>query len=190
MLEGGLPVAIEKVNQDWQATMSHIDFHRENLLPLLSGLHQGNLLPALLFNFSRDNVEHLGQHLVEQLTKGEERYKATNKHWKTKLEEWNKWKDDEPARRKAEEKKLKGITIAALIVSGLSLIGAFMSGIGLLGGIVGAILGFVAMKKNPEAKPWPLIAALAGVVATVISIVVIVILLVSWIPYLIAIGQM
>jgi len=75
-------------------------------------------------------------------------------------------------------------------VSGLSLIGAFMSGIGLLGGIVGAILGFVAMKKNPEAKPWPLIAALAGVVATVISIVVIVILLVSWIPYLIAIGQM
>lgn len=109
MLEGGLPVAIEKVNQDWQATMSHIDFHRENLLPLLSGLHQGNLLPALLFNFSRDNVEHLGQHLVEQLTKGEERYKATNKHWKTKLEEWNKWKDDEPARRKAEEKKLKGI---------------------------------------------------------------------------------
>lgn len=109
-LEQGLPVALKKADEDWlPGTTAHLDFQRENLLHLLGGMHRENLLPALAFNFSRDDVETLGQHLVEGLTAKENDFKANNKSWKAKVAEWEQWVNDEPARKKAEEKKMKAI---------------------------------------------------------------------------------
>ena len=60
------------------------------------------------------------------------------------------------------EKKFKGITIAAIVLVGLGFLGMFAAGSGWLFALIGAILGFVAMKRNPQAKPWPMIAAIAS----------------------------
>lgn len=84
------------------------------------------------------------------------------------------------------EKKLKGITVWALVLSGLGLLLSFVFGLGFLPALVGAILGFVAIRKNPEGRPWPLVAGIVGAVAVVISIVVGVvnaIRLAQWIEY-------
>ncbi|PWN20712.1 P-loop containing nucleoside triphosphate hydrolase protein [Microstroma glucosiphilum] len=108
-LESGLQKRIDEVNKAWPATMSHIDFQRENLLPFLGNLENQKLMPALLFDFNRDDVETLGMHLVAELVKQEDNYKAHNKAWQAKLEEWDQWKTDEPDRRKAEERKMKAL---------------------------------------------------------------------------------
>lgn len=84
------------------------------------------------------------------------------------------------------EKKLKGITVWALVLSGLGLLLSFVFGLGFLPALVGAILGFVAIRKNPEGRPWPLVAGIVGAVAVVISIIVGVvnaIRLAQWIEY-------
>jgi hypothetical protein len=84
------------------------------------------------------------------------------------------------------QKKLKGITLWAIILSGLGLVLSFVFGLGFLPALIGCILGFVAMRKNPEAKPWPLVAAIVGAIAVVISIVLSIIngiRLVQWIEY-------
>lgn len=88
------------------------------------------------------------------------------------------------------EKKIKGITITAIILSALGVIGTFISGTGFLMGLAGGIVGLIAMKKNPEAKPWPLIAMLAGFVSAVASLIVFSVLAVQWMNYLIAVGSL
>ncbi|CAO1624676.1 unnamed protein product [Sympodiomycopsis kandeliae] len=109
-LEQGLPKALAQADKEWlPGTTAHSDFQKENLLPLLGGMHRESLLPALAFNFSRDDVETLGQHLVEELLAKENDFKGNNKAWKAKVAEWEQWQNDEPARRKAEEKKMKAI---------------------------------------------------------------------------------
>ena len=50
--------------------------------------------------------------------------------------------------------------------------------------------GFVAMKKNPEAKPWPMITAIAGSIIFIICLVIGIIMAVNWIPWLIEYGNM
>lgn len=90
----------------------------------------------------------------------------------------------------AGEKKLKGITIAALVLTGLGFLGMWFAGSGWLFALIGAILGFVAMKKNPEAKPWPMIAAIAGSIIFIICLVIGIIMAVNWIPYLMEISSM
>ena len=86
------------------------------------------------------------------------------------------------------EKRIKGITIAALILGGLGFLGMWAAGSGWLFALIGAILGFVAMKKNPEAKPWPMIAAVGSSVVFIICLVLVIIMLVNWIPYFTAIS--
>ena len=49
-----------------------------------------------------------------------------------------------------------------------------------------AILGFVAVRKNPEAKPWPLIAGIVGAVAALASAILFTVNIVNaiaWIEY-------
>lgn len=90
----------------------------------------------------------------------------------------------------AGEKRFTGITIAALVLVGLGFLGMWIAGSGWLFALIGMILGFVAMKKNPAAKPWPMIAAIAGAIVFVISLVVLIIMAVNWIPWLIAYGNL
>ena len=46
------------------------------------------------------------------------------------------------------------------------------------------------MKKNPEAKPWPLIAAIVGLIAAIASLIVGIVLAVAWTNYFIQLGAM
>jgi hypothetical protein len=87
------------------------------------------------------------------------------------------------------EQRFQGITITAIVLVGLGFLGMFAAGSGGLFALVGAILGFVAMRKNPEAKPWPMITAIAGSVIFIICLVIGIIMAVAWIPYLIELGQ-
>lgn len=108
-LEAGLTDDLDAADNNRAGGITHIEFQKQHLLPLLSGLHQQTLLPALCFNFSRDEVDILGYHLFKQLQDKEEHYKATNRSWLAKVKEWEQWQEDEPARKKAEEKRLKAI---------------------------------------------------------------------------------
>jgi hypothetical protein len=90
----------------------------------------------------------------------------------------------------AGEKKFKGITIAAMILTGLGLLGTFASGMGGLFALIGAILGFVAMKKNPAAKPWPMIVAIVASVLFIINLVISIIMAVAWSQYFTALAGM
>ncbi|PWN27927.1 P-loop containing nucleoside triphosphate hydrolase protein [Jaminaea rosea] len=108
-LEGNLTSKLDAADSARVGGISHLDFHKEHLLPLLAGLHQSVGLPAICFNFDRDIVETLGRHVIETLTSGEAHFKGTNKTWLAKVAEWNAWQDDEPARKKADEKRLKAI---------------------------------------------------------------------------------
>ncbi|CAO1632903.1 unnamed protein product [Parajaminaea phylloscopi] len=109
ILEGGLTAKMDAADRERKGGLSHIEFQKEHLLPLLSGMHQKQLLPALFFNFGRDAVETLGKYLVDELVGKEAHYKGTNKTWLAKVKEWEQWQADEPSRRKAEEKRLKAI---------------------------------------------------------------------------------
>lgn len=108
-LEGGLTGQMDAVDCQRTGGLSHIEFQKENFLLLMSGMYQRQLLPALFFNFDRDAVETLGNYLIRELVDKESHYKATNKIWLAKVKEWEQWLADEPSRRKAEEKRLKGI---------------------------------------------------------------------------------
>lgn len=68
------------------------------------------------------------------------------------------------------EKKLRGITIWAIVLTGLGVIGTFLFGLGFLPAAAGSVLGFIGIKQNPEAKPWPLIAGIVGALAAVVSL--------------------
>lgn len=108
-LEGGLTAKLDAADKDRLGGLSHIEFHKDHLLTLMSGMHQQQMLPALFFNFGRDAVETLGKHLVDELVNKESHYQGTNKTWLAKVKEWEQWQADEPSRRKAEEKRLKAI---------------------------------------------------------------------------------
>lgn len=76
------------------------------------------------------------------------------------------------------------VTVAALILSGLGLVFGMASGIGLPFALAGTICGVIAMRLDRPAKPWPLIALIAGAVGSIIAAVVLVVLAVRWLPLL------
>lgn len=72
-------------------------------LPLLFDLNAQGSLPAIIFNFSRDEVEGLGQRILEDLEAAETRWRASSPAYKLKVQ---KAKDDEKLaakQRKAAE---------------------------------------------------------------------------------------
>ncbi|GAA3595225.1 hypothetical protein GCM10022266_05690 [Agrococcus terreus] len=72
------------------------------------------------------------------------------------------------------------------MLTGLGVLGTLAFGLGLLPALAGAILGFVAVRKNPEAKPWPLIAGIVGAVAALASAILFTVNIVNaiaWIEY-------
>lgn len=75
-----------------------------------------------------------------------------------------------PQQGQQGEKKMRGITLWAIILSGLGLLLCWVPVLGFILAVVGCILGFMAVRKNPEAKPWPLIAGIVGAVAALIAL--------------------
>ncbi|KAJ3160876.1 hypothetical protein HDU86_008237 [Geranomyces michiganensis] len=81
-----------------------LDYALENVTALCADLHRNGKLPAILFNYSHDHVEALGQRLFDDLESAEAEYKTTDVQWKRKVEAWEAWKISEVRRKAAMEK--------------------------------------------------------------------------------------
>jgi superfamily II RNA helicase len=93
---------------------SHIDIspytrdeYQKSLLPLLNQLNDADKLPALVFHYDRNGIERIAQELVTALETAENKWKAGNADWQSKVEQWRKWKNDAKTRQKREDAKLK-----------------------------------------------------------------------------------
>ncbi|KFA45643.1 hypothetical protein S40293_08914 [Stachybotrys chartarum IBT 40293] len=64
----------------------------DTALQLLVDLRSHGALPAILFNFDRDECETTLQSVQSVLEKAEEKYRETSSAWKRKIAEYEKWK--------------------------------------------------------------------------------------------------
>ncbi|EED11862.1 DEAD/DEAH box helicase, putative [Talaromyces stipitatus ATCC 10500] len=71
----------------------------DTTLPLICSLHDQDALPALFFNYDRENCERICDHLLNQLEESEKRWKETSPEWHKKLTKFEKW-------QKAREKQV------------------------------------------------------------------------------------
>ncbi|WP_206448318.1 hypothetical protein [Agrococcus sp. KRD186] len=74
------------------------------------------------------------------------------------------------------------LTLAALILAGLGLVFAPASGIGLPFALAGTICAAIAIPRDRRARPWPLIALVAGLLGTLLAAVLVVVAMVTWGP--------
>jgi hypothetical protein len=81
-------------------------------------------------------------------------------------------------------RRLSDITWVALILSVIGLVLAFMSGAGLPVAAAGAVCGFIALRRRPDDRPWPYVAAAAGSVGTVLALILAIVTAVTWLPVL------
>ncbi|TPX54735.1 hypothetical protein PhCBS80983_g05800 [Powellomyces hirtus] len=79
-----------------------------HVMALCHNLHRNGKLPAILFNYSRHNVEALTQRIFAELIAAEMRYKNTDAQWLKKVAAWDAWKLTEAARKAAMEKIARG----------------------------------------------------------------------------------
>ena len=83
-------------------------------LPMLCDLRARDALPAILFNYNRAVCEDIASHLLDQLLEAEDRFKANDPPWQTKMTQYTQWLKLAPAREKAlkqadqKSKKKKG----------------------------------------------------------------------------------
>ena len=85
----------------------------ESTLPLLCDLKLNDALPAILFNYNRSMCEDIASYLFDQLVEAEDKWKEGSASWKTKMEKYNQWVKEAPAREKAmksgnQKSKTKG----------------------------------------------------------------------------------
>ncbi|KAH9943357.1 P-loop containing nucleoside triphosphate hydrolase protein [Epithele typhae] len=62
-----------------------------NLIALISDLHAGGDLPAILFNFDRKVCEKMAQALLTVLEEAEGTWREQNPEWKRKIKQWEAW---------------------------------------------------------------------------------------------------
>ncbi|KAJ7045103.1 hypothetical protein C8F04DRAFT_1343667 [Mycena alexandri] len=68
------------------------DDYKNNLIYLLSDLHVKGELPAILFSFDRTNCDILAQKLLSTLETAESNWRNRSVEWKTKIQQWERWK--------------------------------------------------------------------------------------------------
>ncbi|KAF2276452.1 DEAD/DEAH box helicase-like protein [Westerdykella ornata] len=85
-----------------------VDEHNpEDILPLLSTLHEQDALPGIVFNYERGMCERMCRVLLGQLVSAETRWKETSPKWKSMLQSWDAWKK---AMTKAEKRRPQKIS--------------------------------------------------------------------------------
>ncbi|KAJ1300164.1 hypothetical protein OPQ81_011916 [Rhizoctonia solani] len=67
---------------------------------LLHKLNSTGDLPCLAFNFDRSGCENFARTLVQYLLKGERDWKASNRQWLQKIEQWEAWQANSKARER------------------------------------------------------------------------------------------
>lgn len=71
----------------------------ETTLPLICSLHDQDALPALFFNYDRENCEKICYHLLQHLEEAEQYWKENNSVWQTKVAKFEMW-------QKAQDKQV------------------------------------------------------------------------------------
>ncbi|EXJ74403.1 uncharacterized protein A1O5_02699 [Cladophialophora psammophila CBS 110553] len=80
----------------------------DTTLPLICSLHDEGALPALFFNFDGSACELIGKRLLRELQEAEARWKESSKAWKSKIDKWEAWKQNQEKQgRKKVPKKTK-----------------------------------------------------------------------------------
>ncbi|KAN0130735.1 hypothetical protein V8E53_011410 [Lactarius tabidus] len=81
------------------------------LIHLLSDLEATDSLPALLFNFDRNDCLSMAKHILETLESAEEAWRAESPEWNRKVSQWQAWqarqKDKQRLAQKAAARKKK-----------------------------------------------------------------------------------
>lgn len=80
----------------------------DTTLPLICRLYERNSLPALFFNYDRNQCEEICHKLISQLEVAEARWKANSPIWKKKLAGWEQWKLERT--KNAEKKPPKAVS--------------------------------------------------------------------------------
>ena len=71
--------------------------------------------------------------------------------------------------------------LAAVALSALGLLFSFASGLGLAPSVAGLVLGALALRDR-QARPWPLVAVLAGALGALVSVIALIVLAAVWMP--------
>jgi hypothetical protein len=64
----------------------------DNILPLLTKLHEQDALPGIVFNYERGTCERICRVLMKQLQGAETSWKESSPKWKSMLKSWEAWK--------------------------------------------------------------------------------------------------
>lgn len=82
----------------------------DNILPLLTELHQQDALPGIIFNYDRAVCERMCRTVLNQLEEAESEWKRTSPRWAEKLREWEEYKKETARRAKQGVRAAKGTT--------------------------------------------------------------------------------
>jgi superfamily II RNA helicase len=82
----------------------------DNILPLLTELHQQDALPGIIFNYDRAVCERMCRTVLTQLEEAETEWKKTSPKWAEKLREWEEYKKEVARRAKQGVRAAKGTT--------------------------------------------------------------------------------
>ncbi|KAJ3042307.1 hypothetical protein HDV00_007674 [Rhizophlyctis rosea] len=82
-------------------------FWLDTVTDLTINLRQKNLLPAVFFHYDRTGCNKLAERLFNDLEAAERNYRETNKSWKAKAEEYDRWVAGAQDRAKAKERRNK-----------------------------------------------------------------------------------
>ena len=80
----------------------------DSSLPLFADLHQCGALPALVFNYDRENCEEVVRRVLGRLTLTEAEWKRKSPEWKKKMAEFNIWERQQGKSKVKDVKTAKG----------------------------------------------------------------------------------
>ncbi|KAI1364578.1 hypothetical protein F5Y08DRAFT_204635 [Xylaria arbuscula] len=89
--------------------ISSQEIERLTTFALLTDLHKGNGLPAILFNYDRFECEYALVFVLKQLLLKEREWKKSDKSWQKKMDEYKLWKASED-KKKVPKKNTEKLT--------------------------------------------------------------------------------
>ncbi|KZM19932.1 RNA helicase [Ascochyta rabiei] len=100
----------EPIQDDMEVDDPASNHDVDNILPLLTELHQQDALPGIIFNYDRAVCERMCRTVLTQLEEAETEWKKTSPKWAEKLREWEEYKKEVARRAKQGVRAAKGTT--------------------------------------------------------------------------------
>ncbi|KAH6638931.1 hypothetical protein C7974DRAFT_329772 [Boeremia exigua] len=101
---------VEPVKENLEVDDPASNHDVDNILPLLTELHQQDALPGIIFNYDRAVCERMCRTVLTQLEEAETEWKKTSPKWAEKLREWEEYKKEVARRAKQGVRAAKGTT--------------------------------------------------------------------------------